>query len=42
MNEVLPELHERILENGYDEDIANYAIETIKPFVGYGLTPKEL
>lgn len=39
MDKVLPELHERIIENGYDESIADYAIETIEPFVGYGLTP---
>ena len=39
MDKVLPELHERIIKNGYDELIADYAIETIEPFVGYGLTP---
>ena len=39
MDKVLPELHERIIENGYEKSIADYAIETIEPFVGYGLTP---
>ena len=38
MNEVLPELEQRILDNGYDQEVATYAIEAIKPFVGYGLT----
>lgn len=34
MDEALPELHESIVNNGYPEDIAEYTIELIKPFVG--------
>ena len=36
MDKVLPELHEAILKNGYSQEIADYVIEIIKPFVGYG------
>lgn len=39
MNETLPGLRQAVLNNGYDESIANYVIATIEPFVGYGLTP---
>lgn len=39
MDEVLPSLHEAVINNGYDENIADYVIATIEPFVGYGLTP---
>lgn len=39
MNETLPGLRQAVLDNGYDESIANYVIATIEPFVGYGLTP---
>jgi DNA polymerase-3 subunit alpha len=36
MDKVLPELNERILANGYSKEIAEWCIEAIKPFVGYG------
>lgn len=41
MDEQLPALHRRILDQGFDENIANWCIEKIKPFVGYGLTTNE-
>jgi DNA polymerase III subunit alpha len=36
MDENLPPLRKRILENGYSEEIADWAIKNIEPFVGYG------
>lgn len=36
MDKVLPELHLRTLQNGYDEKTADQLVELIKPFVGYG------
>ena len=38
MNEVLPELHKRITDNGFPMEIADEAVKIIEPFVGYGLT----
>jgi DNA polymerase-3 subunit alpha len=36
MDKVLPELYTRIISRGHSEDVANWCIESIKPFVGYG------
>lgn len=37
MDQVLPELHARTLQQGYDEKTADKLVDLIKPFVGYGL-----
>lgn len=36
MDKVLPELHARILENGYEPFVADKVVKLIEPFVGYG------
>lgn len=36
MDKNLPPLRESILKNGYSEEVADWCIENIKPFVGYG------
>lgn len=38
MDKVLPELNQDILDHNYSHEIAEYIINIIKPFVGYGLT----
>lgn len=38
MNETLPGLRQSVIDTGYSEEIADYVIRTIEPFVGYGLT----
>jgi len=42
MQKVLPELHGRILENGYPETVADEVVAIIEPFVGYGLIIRPL
>lgn len=36
MDKVLPELKQRILNNGYTQEVADKIIHLIEPFVGYG------
>lgn len=38
MAKVLPKLKEDIIANGFSEQIADWSITNIEPFVGYGLT----
>lgn len=38
MDVELPTLREAIVKNGYNEDLADYVIRLIEPFVGYALT----
>lgn len=36
MDKVLPELHGRIVGNGYSKHVADSVVKIIEPFVGYG------
>lgn len=37
MDVELPALKARILEQGYSEEVADWCVKNIEPFVGYGL-----